>query len=60
MTESAKMAISPLQRALAEGPLMPNSSREMPEGLPDASPTYRGTRRQVPTVYRQQNEGRRA
>jgi hypothetical protein len=36
--ESARIAINPLQRALAEGPFMLNSSREMPEGLPDASP----------------------
>jgi hypothetical protein len=36
--ESARSAISALQRALAEDPFMLNSSREMPEGLPDASP----------------------
>src|SRR6476646_9221950 len=36
--ERARIAINPTQRALVGGPLMPKSSREMPEGLLDASP----------------------
>ncbi len=34
--------MSPPQRALAEGPFMPISSREMREGLLDASPRRMG------------------
>src|SRR3954470_19196854 len=56
--ESARIAMSPPQRALAEGPFMPISSRELREGLLDASPKELGN-----TIYRvtpkgQQNGGR--
>ena len=40
--ERERIAMSPPQRALAEGPFMPISSREMREGLLDASPRKMG------------------